>query len=60
MAPEIFAKQTYDGRIVDIFALGVLLSIMVKGTMPFRVAKIEDPYYRMLVMGKHNDYWTKI
>jgi len=47
MAPEIFAKITYDGRKVDVFALGVLLSILVKGTMP----KVDDPYYRMLISG---------
>ena len=60
MAPEIFARKAYDGRQVDIFALGVLLSIIVKGTMPFRVAKIEDGYYRMLVMREYNEYWAKI
>ena len=51
MAPEIFAKVAYDGRKVDIFALGVLLTILVKGTMPFRCGKIDDPYYRMMISG---------
>lgn len=60
MAPEIFAKIAYDGRKVDIFALGVILTIMVKGTMPFRCAKIDDPYYRMLITGQTELYWTKV
>jgi MAP/microtubule affinity-regulating kinase len=60
MAPEIFAKITYDGRKVDVFALGVLLSILVKGTMPFRCAKVDDPYYRMLISGQNNLYWQKV
>lgn len=60
MAPEIFAKITYDGRKVDIFALGVLMTILVKGTMPFRSAKIDDPYYRMMIMGQYDLYWSKV
>lgn len=57
MAPEIFAKITYDGRKVDIFALGVLLTILVKGTMPFRSAKVDDPYYRLMILGDYEQYW---
>lgn len=50
MAPEIYAKITYDGRKVDVFALGVILSVLVKGTMPFRSAQYNDPYYSIFIM----------
>ena len=60
MAPEIFARKEYNGQQVDIFALGVLLSILVKGTMPFRVAKIEDGYFRLLYLEKYDEYWEKV
>ena len=35
MAPEIHAKQPYEGKKVDIFALGVVLFILLTGHRPF-------------------------
>lgn len=35
MAPEVLEKRPYRGTCVDIFAAGVILFIMVTGTMPF-------------------------
>ena len=36
MAPELVRKAEYDGRQVDMWALGVLLFVMLTGTFPFR------------------------
>ena len=36
MAPEITRKSDYEGRPVDIWALGVLLFVMITGQFPFR------------------------
>jgi MAP/microtubule affinity-regulating kinase len=36
MAPEITRKTDYEGKPVDIWALGVLLYVMLTGTFPFR------------------------
>jgi serine/threonine protein kinase len=36
MAPEITRKMDYEGKPVDIWALGVLLYVMLTGTFPFR------------------------
>jgi serine/threonine protein kinase len=36
MAPEIVRKHEYDGKPVDIWALGVLLFVLLTGTFPFR------------------------
>ena len=36
MAPEITRKTDYEGRPVDMWALGVLLYVMLTGTFPFR------------------------
>ena len=36
MSPEIVRKHEYDGKPVDMWALGVLLYVMLTGTFPFR------------------------
>lgn len=53
MCPEIVRKKDYDGKPVDMWALGVLLYVMLTGTFPFRgtseqdlYAKIQRGYYK--------------
>lgn len=53
MCPEIVRKEDYEGKPVDIWALGVLLYVMLTGTFPFRgvseqdlYAKIQRGYYK--------------
>ena len=36
MAPELVRKHEYDGRKVDMWAIGVLLYILLAGMFPFR------------------------
>ena len=36
MCPEIIRKTEYDGKPVDMWALGCLLYIMLTGVMPFK------------------------
>src|SRR5688572_29329572 len=47
MAPEIVQKKEYDGKAVDIWALGVLLFAMLTGTFPFRGISESDLYYKI-------------
>ncbi len=47
MAPEIVQKKEYDGKCVDIWALGVLLFAMLTGTFPFRGISESDLYYKI-------------
>lgn len=35
-APELFADNCYQGELVDIWAMGVMLYYMLRGIMPFR------------------------
>ena len=44
MSPEIVRKHEYDGKPVDMWALGVLLYVMLTGTFPFRGVSEQDLY----------------
>jgi len=58
MAPEIQANLKYDGKNVDVFALGVVLFSMVNGIPPFFKAIKTDPYFRHFFEGKPETYWN--
>ena len=44
MSPEIVRKHEYDGKPVDMWALGVLFYVMLTGTFPFRGVSEQDLY----------------
>ena len=60
MAPEIREGRVYKGRKVDLFSLGVILFIIVRGTFPFNEAKIDDHFYRSIVKGDQEAYFDKV
>lgn len=47
MAPELVRKNEYDGRQVDMWALGVLLYAMLTGMFPFRGQSESELYGRI-------------
>jgi MAP/microtubule affinity-regulating kinase len=44
MAPELVRKSEYDGRQVDMWALGVLLFALLSGTFPFKGQSEKELY----------------
>ena len=56
-APEIISNRKYNGVKADIFSLGVVLFILVVGTIGFKEANIKDIYYRRIMVKKPRDYW---
>ena len=47
MSPEIVRKHEYDGKPVDMWALGVLPHVMLTGTFPFRGVSEQDLYQKI-------------
>ena len=58
MAPEIHARQPYNGPQVDLFASAIILFIMFSGTPPFTKADTKDPYYRLFCTNKVDTFWA--
>ena len=57
MAPEIINKLPYQGQVVDLFALGVILFIMRSGHPPFSQASEDDRYYQLLATNRSDLFW---
>ncbi len=48
---------SYEGLKADIFALGVILFIMYKGTPPFISTRSHDRVYRLIREKKYSNFW---
>ena len=46
-APEVVRGDQYDGRLADVFSIGVVVYSMRTGTPPFRLATMVDNYYKV-------------
>ena len=49
MAPEIMNSEPYQGSVVDLFALAVILFILYTGGPPFSSADSDDQFYKLLI-----------
>merc|ERR1719264_104425 len=57
MAPEIIYNQAYQGQVVDLFSLAVILFIMRSGHIPFSQASENDLYFQLLLTNKSDQFW---
>lgn len=60
MAPEIKEGKQYKGTHVDMFSIGVILFIIVQGIFPFKEARKEEYFYKLLLDGKIDTYFQKV
>ena len=60
MAPEIKEGKTYVGSKVDIFSMSVILFIIVQGIFPFKEARKEEYFYKLLLDRNYDTYWSKV
>ena len=58
MAPELHLKMAYSGNLVDLFAAGTILFIMVLAHPPFGKADPRDPLYKLICTNKHECFWN--
>lgn len=59
MAPEIKEGKEYDGFQIDIFSTGVILFIIVQGLFPFKEAKPDEYFYKLILENNMEKYWKK-
>jgi serine/threonine protein kinase len=58
-APEVLERRPYRGEQVDVFSMGVILFIMVTGSLPYLgEADREDPLYSLIKSKQHEKYWN--
>mmetsp|Transcript_29047 Transcript_29047/g.25689 ORF Transcript_29047/g.25689 Transcript_29047/m.25689 type:complete len:305 (+) Transcript_29047:3-917(+) len=57
MAPEMHHKDKFETKPLDIFALGIVLFIMIKGCPPCTSAKYTDQHYK-LFMTSPEKFWN--
>jgi len=58
MAPEIHLKVPFQGQVVDLFAMAVIIFIMVAGTFPFKEATQTDKYYKLICKRDYAAFWS--
>jgi serine/threonine protein kinase len=59
MAPEILLNEPYDGKLVDIFAAGIIMFIMATGCHPFNGTATPDTKLYKSIAGKRADVFWK-
>ena len=59
MAPEIHAKQLFDAKKADVFALGVMLYQLVVGRLPFKRATGIDEAYKHISNEDYPLFWSQ-
>mmetsp|Transcript_11913 Transcript_11913/g.11905 ORF Transcript_11913/g.11905 Transcript_11913/m.11905 type:complete len:451 (-) Transcript_11913:48-1400(-) len=57
MAPEILIGGEYHGQMVDIFAAGIILFIMVTQIPPFQMAHPKDGWYKFVCSNRMDKFW---
>ena len=58
IAPEIFCENpSYQGHVVDLFALGIILFNLFTGGSPFDIAKSIDPKFEKIAKNRYDSFW---
>lgn len=55
---KFFFSSGYNGVQTDVFAIGVIMFSLLMGRPPFKIADINDPFYRMLFTQQFAEFWA--
>ena len=58
MSPELLRGETYNGQVVDLFAMGVILFVMKTGIPPFVSASDNDKIYKFIKQYRWDEFWA--
>ena len=60
VAPEVLEEYVYDGRLTDLFSMGVLVFIIVQGKFPHGTKILKDKYYDMIRNKRYDAYFKAV
>ena len=52
MAPEVWDKEVFDGRMVDVWSIGVMLYMMLIGAPPYELPELTCVKFKYLINGR--------
>ena len=55
---KLFCSNGYRGEQTDVFALGVILFALYMGRPPFKIADIDDLFYRLIFTHQMDEFWA--
>lgn len=59
MAPEILLNENYQGHVIDLFALAIIMFILYSGHQPFHAANPkEDQVYNLIATCRADMFWN--
>jgi len=59
MAPEVLRGDNYQGKVFDIFGMGIILFMMNTAWFPFDSASSKDYFYGYFCVNKQYNFWKR-
>ena len=60
IAPEVLKSRSYDGTKVDLFSIGVMLFVIIKGQFPHGPKILKDKYHAMIRQKNYETYFRAV